>query len=183
MLFTFSNLTAVWISRNFEDKIINEHLRCYSSHLTPLFVKSFLVCRAGILLCLKQSLLLKYWFSYHLSFWLVCDKSNGARCWSRAWHCCFVVFNSFPLFARGNCLCRNRRISINLILQFNVGALKKLAQHILEKKIENPLKRYQERMRWPYNSSFQAPLFFEKSLDKIKTSRIFLKRFYVIMYR
>ena len=28
---------------------------------------SFLVCRAGILLCLKQSLLLKYWFSYHLS--------------------------------------------------------------------------------------------------------------------
>ena len=71
----------------------------------------------------------------------------------------------------------------NLLLQFNVDALKKLAEHILEKKIENPLKRYQERMRWRYKSSFQAPLFFEKSLDKIKTSRIFLKRFYVIMYR
>ena len=33
----------------------------------------------------------------------------------------------------------NRHISINLLLQFNVDALKKLAQHILEKKIENPL--------------------------------------------
>ena len=42
----------------------------------------------------------------------------------------------------------NRHTSINLLLQFNVDALKKLAQHILEKKIENPLKRYQERMRW-----------------------------------
>ena len=94
VLFTFSNMTAVWISRNFEDKIINEHLPCYSPPLTSMFVMSFLVCRAGILLCLKQSLLLKYWFSYHLSsngsFCLVCDKKNGTRCWSREWHGCFL---------------------------------------------------------------------------------------------
>ena len=62
MLFTFSNMSTVWISRNFEDKIINEHLPCYSPLLTSLFVMSFLVCRAGILLCIKQSLLLKYCF-------------------------------------------------------------------------------------------------------------------------
>ena len=43
----FSNLTAVWISRNFEDKIINQHLPCYSPPLTSLFVMSFLVCRGN----------------------------------------------------------------------------------------------------------------------------------------
>ena len=47
MLFTFSNLTAVWISRNYEDKIINDHLPCYSPPLTSLFVMSFLVCRGN----------------------------------------------------------------------------------------------------------------------------------------
>ena len=45
VLFTFSNLTAVWISRNLEDKVINEHLPCYSAPLTSLFVMSFLVCK------------------------------------------------------------------------------------------------------------------------------------------
>ena len=47
VLFMFSNLTAVWISRNFEDKIINQHLPCYSPPLTSLFVMSFLVCRGN----------------------------------------------------------------------------------------------------------------------------------------
>ena len=141
---------------------------------------SFLVCRAGILLCIKQSLLLKYCFliicpprEFFVLFVikvmaLVVGRERNTVV---SWHS-----NFYPLFVRGK-LPLNRHTSINLLLQFNVDALKKLAQHIWEKKIENPLKRYQERMRWRYKSSFQAPLFFGKSSDRINTSRIFLKTF------
>ena len=153
MLLTFSNLTAVWISRNYEDKIINDHLPCYSPPLTSLFVISFLVCRGNYCawsnrFCYKNIGFLN--ICPPTAFFVLFVMKVMALVAGRERTCVTRLFRDIQIFS-SICYMKlplNRHTSINLLLQFNVDALKKLAQHILEKKIENPLKRYQERMRW-----------------------------------
>ena len=68
MLFTFSNVTAVWISRNFEDLIINEHLPCYSPCYstwsfyqgTRIDIPTTLVTIAGIVVVFSTPLMLDF---------------------------------------------------------------------------------------------------------------------------
>ena len=60
----------------------------------------------------------------------------------------------------------NRHTSINLLLQFNVDALKKLAQHILEKKIENPLKTLPRENEVTLQKFVPGPTVFRKIIGQ-----------------